>query len=243
MLFARSLLPLLRVSLVAAPALLLSAHASAQITAPFAATKLKVIFSDTLQPHTCGQPFKVQLTITNEGPKFDGHLLLRGDTTPISYPKGGGGFPVALAGAYDCAASNLGATVGVFNGTAPGGSAKNPNALFSRSYEAKTVTYTGGGQKNLVTGFSGYIAITMPVATCGQPLKATVLNMLTKPDGSGLEWKLKVGGNGVAKDAIYPPSSQTPVELGTLDCKKGAPNVVLSGGIPPVTMSALTVGF
>lgn len=228
-----SLAPLRLCSLLAVAASLVCAHASAE---PFPLTPKVTASVANFTTKTCGQPFDVIVRVESANAKLDGKIEVRGVTTPVSVPKDGTAQVTASGGTYDCA-KDLGSTV-----TIQTEGPKKGVSLFSKPLPPKKVIFTPA-QKAPVTGYGGYVALAIGETACGAPIKAQVLNQLEAKGGGSAPWKLTLSGNGSTKSAVY-AAGATDIELGSLDCTKGAPTFTLSGpGVSSSTVSPETVGF
>lgn len=218
-------------SLLAVAASLVCAHASAE---PLPLTPKVTASVANFTTKTCGQPFDVLVRVESANAKLDGKIEVRGVMTPVSVPKDGTAQVTASGGTYDCA-KDLGSTVTIQT-------EGKGVSLFSKPLPPKKVIFTSA-QKAPVTGYGGYVALAIKETVCGAPIKAQVINLLEAKGGGSAPWKLTLSGNGSTKSAVY-AAGATDVELGSLDCAKGAPTFTLSGpGVGSTTVSPESVGF
>jgi len=188
---------------------------------------------------TCGQPFEVSGGVKSEMAKLDGRFELRGVSTPVTVAKDGEALFTANGGTYDCS-KNLGATLTVQNGADALGKGL---PLFSKQFDPKSINFIGSNNiKQTIAPYGGFVAITV-TGTCGAAIKATIYNKLEgKAGGAGPDVKLIVAGNGVTR--VGGAFGSTDVELGILDCTKGAPSFTFGGsGLASSTIVAGKVLF
>ena len=224
-----------RLSLLATAAVgLVATHASAD---PLPMRPKVTARISSLAPRTCGQPFNLQLVVESANAKLDGQIEFRGVSSPVTLAKDSTSVFVASGGTYDCA-KDLGGTVAI---QMAGGPKSVP--LWSTTFTAKKVKFSPSN-KTKVAAYDGFVSFSVPETECGQGIKAQVINKLQGKAGiAGPAWKMIVTGNGVSPSATYPQGS-TDVQLGTLDCSKGAPTFTLAGpDVTPISFTPETVSF
>lgn len=187
---------------------------------------------------TCGDTFSLTgVSVKSEIAKLDGRLELRGVTTPITVAKDATESLTVNGGTYDCS-KDLAATLTIQSSESLG-----KGVLFSKQFEPKGVTFAGANNaKQTIAPHGGFVALSVSDTSCGSPIKATVFNKLEgKTGGPGPAVRLVVTGNGVTRTSGAYGGTQ--VELGTLDCTKGAPSFTLTGDVAAVTISPGKVQF